>query len=98
MRRLTCLLLPLAIAACGPKLSAEAIAGHTVMITNDEDHAVTVQRIVANDDEGKAECVEAPAAALGPGRTYTTTFFYCDAVTKVRVETDAGTARLTVGS
>jgi hypothetical protein len=86
----------LLLAACGPRLSAEAIAGRTVMITNDEARDVTIQRIVANGDDSKAECVDAPGQTLGPGRTYTTTFFTCDTVATVSVETDAGTRRLTL--
>ena len=86
----------LLLAACGPRLSAEAIAGHTVMVTNDENREVTIQRIVANGDDARPECVDAPEQTLGAGRTYTVTFFTCDTVTTVRVETDVGTARLTI--
>lgn len=78
------------LAACGPRLKGEAIAGRTVMITNQEEGPVTINRIVANDSEGRSECVDSPGATLGPGRTYTTTFFYCDEVREVDVETDQG--------
>jgi hypothetical protein len=87
----------LLLAACGPKLTGQAVAGRTVMITNGEERDVTIQRIVANGSDGRAECVDSTGAVLGPGRTYTTTFFYCDAVTRVNVETDAGTASLNLG-
>lgn len=86
----------LLLAACGPRISAEAVAGHTVMVTNDEDHEVTIRRIVANGDDTKAGCVDSPGLALSAGRTYTVTLFSCDAVKTVRVETDAGAARLTI--
>jgi hypothetical protein len=33
---------------------------------------------------------------LGPGRTYTTTFFYCDEVSEVDVETDKGARELSL--
>ena len=78
------------IAACGPKLKGEAIAGRTVMITNDEEQTLTIDRIVANDSGERAECVDTPGAVLGPGRSYTITFFYCDEVREVDVETSHG--------
>ncbi len=67
------------------------------MITNDSDADVTIQRIVANDSEGRAECVDTPGTTIGPGRTYTTTFFYCDEVREVDVETDRGTREIDLG-
>lgn len=82
------------VAACGPRLKGEAIAGRTVMITNDEQQTLTINRIVANDSDGRAECVDTPGATLGPGRTYTVTFFYCDEVREVDVETDRGTTEI----
>ena len=86
------LLASLLLAGCGgPRLSAETIAGRTVMITNGGDRQLTIQRIVANGEEGRAECTDTPGATLGPGRSYTVTFFYCDEVNRLRVETDAGT-------
>ena len=78
------------LAGCGPSLKAEAIAGRTILITNESDDTVTIQRIVANDSDGRAECVDQPGATLSPGRSYTTTFFYCDEVREVDVETDRG--------
>ena len=89
---LCCLL----VCACGPRLKGETIAGRTVMVTNQEQEAVTIQRIVANDSDGRAECVDSPGAVLGPGRTYTITFFYCDEVREVDVETDRGTRALSL--
>ena len=97
MRRFSLLFFGLFLSACGPRLTAEAIAGRTIMITNGEDRTVTIQKVVANGSEERAECVDAPGAALGPGRTYTTTFFYCDEVKRISVETDAGTASLGLG-
>lgn len=82
------------LVACGPRLKGEAIAGRTVMITNDDRQALTINRIVANDAEGRAECVDTPGAVLSPGRTYTVTFFYCDEVRGVAVQTDRGTREL----
>lgn len=87
-------LLPLLLAGCGPALKAEAIAGRTILVTNESDATLTVRRIVANDSEGRAECVDRPGATLSPGRSYTTTFFYCDEVRAVAVETDRGTRRI----
>jgi hypothetical protein len=83
--------------SCGPRLKGEAIAGRTVMITNDEQEPLVIRRIVANDSDGRAECVEEPAAELGPGRSHTVTFFYCDEVREVDVETDQGTRELHLG-
>ncbi len=80
-----------ALAGCGPKLESELIAGRTVTVTNGEDGPVTLIKIIANDAGGRQECVNEPATTLGPGRTYTTTFFLCDEVTKVAIETDRGT-------
>jgi hypothetical protein len=85
------------LAGCGPALKAEAIAGRTIMITNDSDETLTIQRIVANDGAGRAECTDEPAATLGPGRSYTTTFFYCEEVREVDVETDRGSRTLSFG-
>lgn len=79
------------LAACGPRLEGELIAGRTVTVTNREEGPVTIARIVANDADGRAECVEEPATTLPPGRTYTTTFFLCEEVREVAVETDRGT-------
>lgn len=89
-------LLPLLalLAGCGPALKAEAIAGRTIMITNDSDATLTIRRIVANDGAGRAECTDAPNAPIGPGRSYTTTFFYCEEVREVEVETDRGSRTL----
>ena len=92
MRRTALILTACALlAACGPKLDSELIAGRTVTVTNGEDGPVTLIRIVANDADGRQECVNEPATTLRPGRTYTTTFFLCDEVTKVDIETDRGT-------
>ncbi len=88
----------LLVAGCGPSLSAEAIAGRTITITNDDDETLTVNRIVANGGDGRAECVDQPAATLGPGRSYTTTFFYCDEVRRIEVETERGVRRIRLGS
>jgi hypothetical protein len=91
MRRLPLLLLPtFALAACGPQLQGELVAGRTVMITNAGETPLKVERIIANDQTGRAECVDQPAVQLGPGRSYTTTFFYCEEVREVDIETDAG--------
>jgi hypothetical protein len=81
------------LAGCGPQLDAELIAGRTVMITNRDDERVSISRIVANDDE-RSECVEEPGTAIAPGRSYTTTFFLCDEVREVDVETDRGTREI----
>ena len=82
------------LAACGPRLEGERIAGRTVTVTNREEQPVALTRIVANDADGRAECVEEPATTLVPGRTYTTTFFLCDEVREVDVETDRGTREI----
>lgn len=89
------LLLPLLLlAGCGPKLEGELIAGRTVMITNKDDGRVSITRIVANDQRERSECIEEPGTALEPGRSYTTTFFACDEVREVDVETDQGTRQI----
>jgi hypothetical protein len=89
------LLIPVAgLAGCGPDLEAETIANRVVMLTNAEDDPVTIHKIVANDRPGRSECVDTPGAQLGPGRTYTKTFFYCDAVRQVDVQTDRGSVRI----
>lgn len=93
-RFITLLAVSLLLAGCGPSLEAERIAGHTVMITNQSEERVTIRRIVANKAGGRAECVDAPGALLGPGRSYTTTFFYCGEVREIAVETDRGTRSL----
>lgn len=82
------------LAGCGPRLDGERIAGRTVTVTNREARPVTLTRIVANDADGRTECVEEPATTLPPGRTYTTTFFLCDEVREVDVETDLGTREI----
>ena len=83
-----------ALAGCGPNIEAETIANRVVMLTNAEDEPITIQKIVANDRDGRAECVDTPNAQLGPGRTYTKTFFYCDEVRQVEVETDRGSVTI----
>lgn len=88
------LALSLALTGCGPALRAEAIAGRTIMITNDTDETLTIRRIVANDSAGRSECVDQPGATLSPQRSYTTTFFYCDEVRAIEVETDQGNRRI----
>jgi len=85
----TCLL-----AACGPKLEAELIAGRTVMITNGEEEPVGITRIVANDADGRSECVDEPGTVLPPGRTYTTTFFLCEEVRQIDIATDQGESEI----
>lgn len=82
------------LTGCGPDLRAETIANRVVMLTNAEDEPVTIQKIVANDSPGRAECVDTPAAQLGPGRTYTKTFFYCGELREVDVETNSGSTRI----
>lgn len=82
------------LVGCGPRLDGELIAGRTVMITNREDEAVSITRIVANDAGGRSECVEEPGTSLRPGRSYTATFFLCEEVREVDVETDQGTTQL----
>jgi hypothetical protein len=91
MKRTSCLLtIAAALAGCGPRLTGELIAGRTVMITNGGDTALKVERIIANDHTNRSECVEKPGVELPPGRSYTTTFFYCEEVREVDVETDKG--------
>ncbi len=91
MRRLLFLVpIALVLGACGPRLSGELIAGRTVMVTNGGDTPLKVIRIIANDQTGRAECVDQPNVELGPGRSHTTTFFYCEEVREVDVETDSG--------
>ena len=95
MRRSLALLAACAcLAGCGPKLDSELIAGRTVTVTNGEDGPVTLIKIVANDAGGRQECVNEPATTLGPGRTYTTTFFLCNEVKEVDIETDRGTREI----
>lgn len=95
MRRTALILTTCALlAACGPKLEGELIAGRTVTVTNREDAPVTLTKIIANDAGGRQECVNEPTTTLGPGRTYTTTFFLCDEVKTVDVETDQGTRQI----
>lgn len=96
MSRRVLLILPICavVAACGPNIEAETIANRVVMLTNAEDEPITIQKIVANDRPGRSECVDTPGAQLGPGRTYTKTFFYCDELTEVDVETDHGTVTI----
>lgn len=92
MRRLSCLLVlaAFALTGCGPRLAGELIAGRTVMITNSGSSPLRVERIIANDHTKRSECVDLPEVVLGPGRSYTTTFFYCDEVREVDIETDRG--------
>ncbi|MDB5668792.1 MAG: hypothetical protein JWL74_1742 [Alphaproteobacteria bacterium] len=96
MSRRVLLILPCcAVAsACGPNIEAETIANRVVMLTNAENEPLTIHKIVVNDRPGRSECVDTPAAQLGPGRTYTKTFFYCDDVQAVDVETDRGTVTI----
>lgn len=82
------------VAGCGPNIEAETIANRVVMLTNAEDEPLTIHKIVANDRPGRSECVDTPGAQLGPGRTYTKTFFYCDDVQEVDVETDRGSVTI----
>gem|GEM_PF-6297656 len=79
-----------ALAGCGPRLDGELIAGRTVMVTNAGGGTLRIDRIIANDETGRSECVDLPKVELAPGRSYTTTFFYCEEVREVDVETDAG--------
>jgi len=91
VRRPACLFLTLlGLTACGPRLEGELVAGRTVLITNSGENPLRVERIIANDQTGRAECEDKPAVALAPGRSYTTTFFYCEEVREIDVETDAG--------
>lgn len=95
MRRLAFILTACTLlAGCGPQLEGELIAGRTVTVTNREEAPVTLTKIVANDAGGRQECVNEPATTLAPGRTYTTTFFLCDEVEEVDVETDRGTREI----
>lgn len=84
------LLLGAAVTACGPQLQSELIAGRTVMVTNSGEAPLKVARIIANDHTNRSECVDLPDVQLGPGRSYTTTFFHCEEVREIDVETDAG--------
>jgi hypothetical protein len=91
VRRFSCLFLTLvALTACGPRIGGELIAGRTVMVTNQGEDPIRIERIIANDQTGRAECEDRPAVALAPGRSYTTTFFHCEEVREIDVETDAG--------
>jgi len=78
------------LGACGPQLEGEVIAGRTVMVSNGGDEPLGIIRIIANDATGRSECVDTPGTVLAPGRSYTTTFFLCDEVKEVDVETDQG--------
>jgi hypothetical protein len=79
-----------ALAGCGPQLSSELIAGRTVMVTNAGEGPLKVERIIANDHVDRSECVDLPNVELAPGRSYTTTFFHCEEVREIDIETDAG--------
>jgi len=85
------------LTACGPRLKGEIIAGRTVIITNGGDEPVGITRIVANDAAGRAECVDEPGTILPPGRSYTTTFFLCEEVRELDIDTDQGARELDFG-
>jgi hypothetical protein len=89
-RALILLAVGAALAGCGPRVAGELIAGRTVMVTNDGDSPLRIARIIANDETDRSECVDQPDVALAPGRSYTTTFFYCEEVREIDVETDGG--------
>jgi hypothetical protein len=91
MKRILLLLaLGAALSGCGPRLDGELIAGRTVMVTNAGKEPLKVERIIANDHVGRSECVDLPNVQLAPGRSYTTTFFHCEEVREIDIETDAG--------
>lgn len=90
MGRAAFLLAALTLGGCTAPVAVEAIAGRTFLVSNRGDGDLRVQRLIANDGDGRAECVQSPAAMLGPGRSLTVTFFDCGAVTKLEVETDRG--------
>ena len=87
-------LLVIAFAALGlagcepPRLEAGSIAGRTFILTNRSDSDIRINEIEANDQEGRAECVQRPNVTLRPGQTYTVTFANCGDVTLLEVETD----------
>lgn len=78
------------LTACGPQIEAELIAGRTVRIINMDDERIGIAKIVANDADGRAECVDEPGSTLDPERSYTTTFMLCEEVRTVDVHTDRG--------
>lgn len=80
----------LLLAGCGPRLEGERVAGRTIVITNNGSDPLAIKRIIANDQTNRTECVDLPATTLGASRSYTTTFFYCEEVREVDVETDQG--------
>src|SRR5688500_4206956 len=82
------------VACWGRSVEAETSANGVVMRTNAEDEPLTIHKTVGNGRPGRSECVDTPGAQLGPGRTYTKTFFYCDDVQEVDVETDRGSVTI----
>jgi hypothetical protein len=85
----------LALTGCGgPKMEASRLIGRVVTITNKDQGAFTIQRLVANDNDKAAECVSTPNASVAPGGSYTETFFVCGHVSKLAVYTDRGETTL----
>ncbi len=98
MRRLFLLLAGTTLlTACGPRLEGEIIAGRTVIVTNGGEEPLGIIRIIANDANGRSECTDEPGTVLPPGRSYTTTFFLCEEVRELDIETDQGWRELNFG-
>lgn len=78
------------LAGCQPPLEVQSIARRTFTITNRGDEEVRIERVVANDGDGRAECVQTPDVALGPGRAHSLSFFDCGEVDELEIDTDRG--------
>lgn len=88
------IVLPLALAACGPKVDARRYVGRVVEITNHDTQTIHVTRIVANAGDGQSSCNDFPNVTLAPGQSYSTTFMVCGEVRELKIETKEGNAYL----
>lgn len=96
MRRFALLFAVALLAGCKPNLQALGIAGRTITINNLSNGDVLVNRVIANGQDGREECVQIVGETLRPGQSRTVTFFNCGRVDRVTVDSDQGAIDLQV--
>ncbi|WBQ08942.1 hypothetical protein L2D01_08510 [Hyphomonadaceae bacterium ML37] len=73
------------------------VLGGGILITNTDDTAFTVERVVANGSPENGNCNNYDRVTLAPGRSHTVVFLLCGTVSRLEVRTNRGTGSFTFG-
>ena len=80
------------LGGCSPEMDARmTLAGRRVTLTNTDNRAYRIERILVNGKDDNGDCIQTPATTLGPGESYSTIFPLCGSIATLSVKTNKGT-------